>query len=198
MTPFYLYWLISLRKLNTVAGRASRTEFWSFFLLSVLLFLPLGYSMIDVDSQPAGFYVSPSLQILLYAAHPQDALILLAHSCFNPTFYFFYQSGELSMLSLELLAAVAGLNILFNLPVAVRRLHDSNLSGKFILIPILIFIVTFLLIFLLRLVPEDMAPYLDYLGMVSSLMDLLSILFLSMMLLKSSPGSNEYGVLPQK
>ena len=61
------------------------------------------------------------------------------------------------MLSLELLAAVAGLNILFNLPVAVR-LHDSNLSGKFILIPILIFIVTFLLIFLLRLVPEDMAP----------------------------------------
>lgn len=198
LTPFYLYWLISLRKLNTVAGRASRTEFWSFFLLSVLLFLPLGYSMIDVDSQPAGFYVSPSLQILLYAAHPQDALILLAHSCFNPTFYFFYQSGELSMLSLELLAAVAGLNILFNLPVAVRRPHDSNLSGKFILIPILIFIVTFLLIFLLRLVPEDMAPYLDYLGMVSSLMDLLSILFLSMMLLKSSPGPNEYGVLPQK
>ena len=198
LTPFYLYWLISLRKLNTVAGRASRTEFWSFFLLSVLLFLPLGYSMIDVDSQPAGFYVSPSLQILLYAAHPQDALILLAHSCFNPTFYFFYQSGELSMLSLELLAAVAGLNILFNLSVAVRRLHDSNLSGKFILIPILIFIVTFLLIFLLRLVPEDMAPYLDYLGMVSSLMDLLSILFLSMMLLKSSPGPNEYGVLPQK
>ena len=104
-----------------LGGRASRTEFWSFFLLSVLLFLPLGYSMIDVDSQPAGFYVSPSLQILLYAAHPQDALILLAHSCFNPTFYFFYQSGELSMLSLELLAAVAGLNILFNLPVAVRR-----------------------------------------------------------------------------
>ncbi len=29
-----------------------------------------------------------------------------------------------------------------------------------------------------------MALYLDYLGMVSSLMDLLSILFLSMMLLK--------------
>jgi uncharacterized membrane protein YhaH (DUF805 family) len=43
-----------------------------------------------------------------------------------------------------------------------------------------------------------MALYLDYLGMVSSLMDLLSILFLSMMLLKSSPGPNEYGVLPQK
>lgn len=102
------------------------------------------------------------------------------------------------MLSLELLAAVAGLNILFNLPVAVRRLHDSSLSGKFILIPILIFIVTFLLIFLLRLIPEDMTPYLGYLGMASSLMDLFSILFLSMMLLKSSPGPNEYGVLPQK
>ena len=65
LTPFYLYWLISLRKLNTVAGRASRPEFWSFFLLSVLLFLPLGYSLIAVDSQPAGFYVSPSLQIRL-------------------------------------------------------------------------------------------------------------------------------------
>ena len=37
-----------------------------------------------------------------------------------------------------------------------------------------------------------------YLGMASSLMDLFSILFLSMMLLKSSPGPNEYGVLPQK
>ena len=35
----------------------------------------------------------------------RDTLILLAHACFNPTFYFFYQSGELSMLSLELLAA---------------------------------------------------------------------------------------------
>jgi len=97
-----------------------------------------------------------------------------------------------------IVAAVAGLNILFNLPVAVRRLHDSSLSGKFILIPILIFIVTFLLIFLLRLIPEDMTPYLGYLGMASSLMDLFSILFLSMMLLKSSPGPNEYGVLPQK
>ncbi|MCC8147513.1 DUF805 domain-containing protein [Akkermansia sp.] len=197
-TPFYLYWLISLRKLGTMAGRASRAEFWSFFLLSALLFLPLGYSMIDVDSSPRGLYLSPSLQILTYATHPQDTLILLAHACFNPTFYFFYQSGELSMLSLELLAAVAGLNILFNMPVAVRRLHDSNLSGKFILIPIFIFIVSFLLIFLLRLVPEDMAPYLSYLAMISNLMDLFSILFLSMMLLKSSSGPNEYGALPEK
>lgn len=197
-TPFYLYWLISLRKLTTLAGRASRAEFWSFFLLSVLLFIPLGYSMIDFDSNALGFYVSPSLQILLYATHPQDALILLAHACFNPTFYFFYQSGELSMLSLELLAAVAGLNILFNMPVAVRRLHDSNLSGKFILLPILIFIVSFLLIFLLRLIPGDMAPFLGYLTLVSNLMDLFSILFLSMMLLKSSPGANEYGALPEK
>ncbi len=197
-TPFYLYWLISLRKLTTLAGRASRAEFWSFFLLSVLLFLPLGYSMIDVDSNPLGFYVSPSEQILVYTTHPQDALILLAHACFNPTFYFFYQSGELSMLSLELLATVAGLNILFNIPVAVRRLHDSNLSGKFILIPILIFIVTFVLVFLLRLIPGDMAPYVTYLAMASNLMDLFSILFLSMMLLKSSSAANDYGVLPQK
>lgn len=197
-TPFYLYWLISLRKLTTLTGRASRAEFWSFFLLSVLLFLPLGYSMIDVDSNPLGFYVSPSEQILAYTTHPQDALILLAHACFNPTFYFFYQSGELSMLSLELLAAVAGLNILFNIPVAVRRLHDSNLSGNFILIPIFIFIVTFALVFLLRLIPEDMAPYVTYLSMISNLMDLFSILFLSMMLLKSSSGANDYGVLPQK
>ena len=37
LTPFYLYWLISLRKLNTVAGRASLTEFWSFFLLPSFL-----------------------------------------------------------------------------------------------------------------------------------------------------------------
>lgn len=197
-TPCYLYWLISLRKLNTTAGRASRAEFWSFVLLSALLFLPLGYSMIDVDSNPLGSYVSPSRQILLYGDHPQDTLILLAHACFNPSFYFFYQSGELSMLSLQLLAAVAGLNILFNLPVTVRRLHDSNLSGKFILIPILISIVTFLQIFLLRLVPEDMIPYLLYLGIASNLMELLSLLFLSMMLLKSSPGINKYGALPQK
>lgn len=197
-TPCYLYWLISLRKLNTTEGRASRAEFWSFCLLSALLFLPLGYSMIDVDSNPLGSYVSPSRQILLYGVHPQDTLILLAHACFNPSFYFFYQSGELSVLSLELLAAVAGLNILFNLPVSVRRLHDSNLSGKFILIPILIFIVTFLQIVLLRLIPEDMTPYLRYLGMTSNLMELLSILFLSMMLLKSSPGINKYGALPQK
>lgn len=36
-TPFYLYWLISLRKLTTTEGRASRAEFWSFFLLSLFL-----------------------------------------------------------------------------------------------------------------------------------------------------------------
>lgn len=197
-TPFYLYWLISLQKLTTLAGRASRAEFWSFFILSLLLFLPLGYNMVDYDSNILSPYVPPSREILMYVTHPQDALILLAHSCFNPTFYFFYQSGELSILSLELLLAVSVFNILFNVPIAVRRLHDSNLSEKFILIPISIFSVSVLIILLLRLIPEAMEPYLSYLMMMSSLMDLLSILFLSMMLLKGSSGPNAYGVLSGK
>ena len=197
-TPFYLYWLISLQKLTTMSGRASRAEFWSFFLLSLLLFLPLGYSMVDYDSSILSPYIPPSREILMYAAQPQDFLILLARSCFNPIFYFFYQSGGLSMLSLELLLAVSVFNILFNAPVAVRRLHDSNLSGKFILIPIVIFFISVFMILLLRLIPEHMGPYVHYLNMCTSLMNLLSILFLSMMLLRSSSGSNEYGILPDK
>lgn len=194
LTPFYLYWFISLRKLTTLAGRASRAEFWSFFLLSLFLFLPLGYSMVDVDSRIVHPYVAPSLEILTYTTHPQDALILLAHACFNPTFYFFYQSGELSALSLELLIGVAVLNILFNIPVTVRRLHDSSLSGKFIFIPLGVFITSSLAIILLRVIPADITPYLSYLALGSNLMDLCSILFLSMMLLPGSSGPNRYGV----
>lgn len=197
-TPFYIYWLISLRKLTTGVGRASRAEFWSFFLLSLFLFLPLGYNMVDYGSTPLHPYLSPSSEILLYATHPQDTLILLAHACFNPTFYFFYQSGDLGMLSFELLIGVAGFNILFNAAVAVRRLHDGNLSGKFILIPIYIFVTSILIIILLRTIPGDMAPYVPYLTLYSNLMDLLSILFLSMMLIKGTDGPNRYGTLPEK
>lgn len=197
-TPFYLYWLISLRKLTTTEGRASRAEFWSFFLLSLFLFLPLGYNMVDYDSTVLHPYFSPSREILLYITQPQDALILLAHACFNPTFYFFYQSGDLSTLSLELLIGVAGFNILFNAAAATRRLHDGNLSGQFILIPFCIFIISVLLIILLRVIPGDMAPYLPYVTLCTDLMDQLSILFLAMMLIKGTPGPNRYGILPQK
>ncbi|MEE0764309.1 DUF805 domain-containing protein [Akkermansia sp.] len=198
LTPFYLYWLISLRKLTTAAGRASRAEFWSFFLLSLFLFLPLGYNMVDYDSTVLHPYFSPSREILLYIAQPQDALILLAHACVNPTFYFFYQSGDLSTLSLELLIGVAGFNIMFNAAAAMRRLHDGNLSGKFILIPVCIFIISVLLIILLRVIPGDITPYLPYLTLCSNLMDQLSILFLAMMLIKGTTGPNKYGTLPQK
>ena len=97
--PFYLYWLISLRKLTTTEGRASRAEFWSFFLLSLFLFLPLGTTWWTTTAQSCIRIFSPSREILLYITQPQDALILLAHACFNPTFYFFYQSGDLSTLS---------------------------------------------------------------------------------------------------
>ena len=197
-TPFYLYWLISLRKLTTTEGRASRAEFWSLFLLSLFLFLPLGYNMVDYDSTVLHPYFSPSREILLYITQPQDALILLAHACFNPTFYFFYQSGDLSTLSLELLIGVAGFNILFNAAAATRRLHDGNLSGQFILIPFCIFIISVLLIILLRVIPGDMAPYLPYVTLCTDLMDQLSILFLAMMLIKGTPGPNRYGILPQK
>lgn len=78
------------------------------------------------------------------------------------------------MLSLELLAAVAGLNILFNLPVAVRRLHDSNLSGKIHPDSHSYFHRHFPADFPAAPGPGGHDPYLDYLGMVSSLMDLLS------------------------
>ena len=80
----------------------------------------------------------------------------------------------------------------------VRRLHDGNLSGQFILIPFCIFIISVLLIILLRVIPGDITPYLPYLTLCSNLMDQLSILFLAMMLIKGTPGPNRYGILPQK
>ena len=48
---------------------------------------------------------------------------------------------------------MAGFNILFNAAGATRRLHDGNLSGQFILIPFCIFIISVLLIILLRVIP---------------------------------------------
>lgn len=73
---------------------------------------------------------------------------------------------------------------MFNAAAAMRRLHDGNLSGKFILIPVCIFIISVLLIILLRVIPGDITPYLPYLTLCSNLMDQLSILFLAMMLIK--------------
>ena len=61
-----------------------------------------------------------------------------------------------------------------------------------------IFIISVLLIILLRVIPGDMAPYLPYVTLCTDLMDQLSILFLAMMLIKGTPGPNRYGILPQK
>lgn len=192
-TPFYMYWMFSLRNLNTFRGRASRPEFWSFIILSLLLFLPFGYNMVDYDSMGLQPYAAPSREFLLYAGHPQDALILIAHLCFNPTFYFFYQSGDLGMLSIQLLIGAATLNILFNAPVAIRRLHDSSLSGWFIFLPISNFLVTTLMILLLKIIPDDITSYLPYLKACSTALNQLAILFLAMMLLKGTAASNQYG-----
>lgn len=96
-----------LKKYFVLKGRASRAEFWSFMACALILFLGLAVIM----ASTAG------LQLL-----------------FHKTF----MCGKLSLLFVEFAAALF-LELFLILPsvgVAVRRMHDVNSSGWFILIPL--------------------------------------------------------------
>ena len=104
-------WRICLSKLTDFSGRASRAEFWKFYLSFLVLFILILFGIL--------------------------VLIVLA----NPTI----SDGALDAISYAL-AIPAGL---FTLSATVRRLHDTNKSGWFVLLSIIPFIGLILLIMLL-------------------------------------------------
>ncbi len=108
-------WRICLSKLTDFSGRASRAEFWKFYLSFLVLFIL-------------------TLFVIL-------VLIIMA----NPNI----SDGALDIIT-YVFSIPAGL---FTLSATVRRLHDTNKSGWFVLIGIIPFLGLVLLILLI--LPSD-------------------------------------------
>jgi len=104
-------WGICLSKLTDFSGRASRAEFWKFYLSFIVLF----------------FLIAFGILVLIVIANPNIS------------------DGSLDVISYGL-AIPAGL---FTLSATVRRLHDINKSGWFVLLSIIPFIGLIILIMLL-------------------------------------------------
>ena len=108
-------WGICLSKLTDFSGRASRAEFWKFYLSFLVLFILIAFGIL----------------VLIVIANPNIS------------------DGALDVISYGL-AIPAGL---FTLSATVRRLHDTNKSGWFVLLSIIPFIGLILLIILI--LPSD-------------------------------------------
>lgn len=108
-------WRICLSKLTDFSGRASRAEFWKFYLSFLVLFILILFGIL----------------VLIINANPNIS------------------DGALDVISYAF-AIPAGL---FTLSATVRRLHDTNKSGWFVLLSIIPFIGLILLIILI--LPSD-------------------------------------------
>ena len=104
-------WGICLSKLTDFSGRASRAEFWKFYLSFIVLF----------------FLIAFGILVLIVIANPNIS------------------DGALDFITYGL-SIPAGL---LTLSATVRRLHDINKSGWFVLLSIIPFIGLILLIMLL-------------------------------------------------
>jgi uncharacterized membrane protein YhaH (DUF805 family) len=120
----------------------------------------------------------------------------MARCCLNPSFFFFNQVDALSSFSFNVLIIISCLNIMFNLPVCVRRLHDINLNGTWILLPLLVSLVTLLGLAGNQYNPEWIAHQQKTLELLQEVFPQISLIFLAMMLTKGSPRPNKYGVRP--
>ena len=108
-------WRICLSKLTDFSGRASRAEFWKFYLSFLVMFILILFGIL----------------VLIIIANPNIS------------------DGALDIITYAI-SVPAGL---FTLSATVRRLHDTNKSGWFVLLSLIPFIGLILLVMLI--LPSD-------------------------------------------
>jgi len=114
-------WAICLNKLTDFTGRASRSEFWKFYLSFLVLFITILFGIL----------------VLIIIANPNIS------------------DGALEFITYAFSIPAA----LFTLSATVRRLHDTNKSGWFVLLGLIPFIGLILLILLILPSDEEKNKY---------------------------------------
>lgn len=144
-----MHWmLLPLRRYAEFSGRSRRMEYWSFALLNVIVYLVLMAIMMA-----GGFSLAQMAEMQTPGAQIDPP---------GPLFYI--GAGLLALYALAIFIP--------NLAVTVRRLHDRNMSGWFLLL----FIV---------------------LSAIPLVGILVSIGWLVLMFLPGTPGPNKYGPDPK-
>lgn len=153
--------LLPYRRYAEFSGRSRRKEFWMFQLLSVIVSM-IGYGLMLAGG--AGSLLTGAAAKADFAAEPQ-----LAEASFGPLFW-----AGLILLCLWALAS-----IIPSLAVTVRRLHDRNMSGWY------------LLGFIIAVVILSMIPVLGPLLALA-----LEVGYIVILALPGTPGPNKYGPDP--
>jgi uncharacterized membrane protein YhaH (DUF805 family) len=160
----------------TFSGRARRAEYWWF---SLFLFL-------------GGVIVQVALAIYMI----RDPAFMALMRDAEQAAIWFKQSGDLAVP-----AAIAGAGYILlvwlpHLTVTVRRLHDTDRSGWYILMPLAATLLAIGAMFPMAIMPRDIAmPLLFFLALVPLGA---SLWFLVILCLPGSHGSNRFGPDPIK
>lgn len=152
--------LLPYRRYAEFSGRSRRKEFWMFQLLSVVITL-IGYGLM-LSGGAAGLLTGA-------AADPDFSTEMRTDISFGPLFW-----AGLILLCLWALAS-----FIPSLAVTVRRLHDRNMSGWY------------LLGFIVAVVVLSMIPVLG-----TILAFALEVAYIVILALPGTPGPNKYGPDP--
>jgi len=164
-----------LRRYADFSGRSRRMEYWSWLLLQVLL--AIGYWVLVIAF--AGAAVLSGDLTGMFAAGGAVVLVSIIYGLLG---LFFLIPG---------------------LAVSVRRLHDSNRSGWWLLGPMIPYVLIIFLTFgaTAAIGPKPDQATLASLGLgilaLTLVMLLMSLIVIIFMLLDGTPGPNKYGPNPK-
>ncbi|MCR5536063.1 MAG: DUF805 domain-containing protein [Succinivibrio sp.] len=156
-----------LKKYHSFEGRASRSEFWWFMLFFMICFVltELSVEVFWLLLTQAGILVEQNMPALLGLALPYLSLCIVCLILLTP------------------LAAVT-----------VRRMHDVNKSGKLILLPTVVMLVSILSALAAK--SFEQPTLLMFGAALSSLAGILAIACFMMTLIKGTSGPNRFGADP--
>ena len=162
--------LLPLKRYAQFSGRSRRKEYWMFVLFQILVYIAVLILMTIVG----GAAVVTGGDASGLAGAGAAALVIL---------------GLYGLFSLAL--------IIPTIAVGVRRLHDTNRTGWWIISPILPYVIMFIALAAMAGSP-DMLPVLGIVAAICGVAALgLGVTVLVFMLLDGTPGPNRYGPNPK-
>ncbi|HZH05719.1 MAG TPA: DUF805 domain-containing protein, partial [Lautropia sp.] len=193
------YMFLPFKRYFDFQGRSRRLEFWMFFLLNIIvgtifaivilvLFAGKLFSLVErYGSQAVESYsVSPTgagMEYQWVANIPPDVLL-----------------RELGPAAAGVMIAYFAYSLLVFIPglaVTIRRLHDSNRTGWWILLPGLFYAASILLVLVAVTSPGFSIGAGAVAGIFGLLAGVVGLILLVFMFLDGTPGPNQYGPNPK-
>lgn len=193
------YMFLPLRRYFDFQGRSRRMEYWMWFLFQFIvsiiinaIFFGTVFTALMRLGQSGGYDIDR------YDSSGEDGFETgyRAGSGLGPE-VFFQEIGTAGLVLLALAALWGLFTFIPNLAVTIRRLHDSNRTGWWVLAPLAPYVLLVLGVGMSAAVP-DLAPVGAILGIVSLLALLgFAVLLLVFMFLDGTPGPNRFGPNPK-